>query len=262
MRSRGSRPDRSCASIPRTTTTRRRRSTEPAGCSRPPENRRTCGSRRAAATSVRSTRSRTSTARVCSRSFATHSASSFRRAIRSKRGDDLLDVPEMLELVLEHPPHHFPRRPPPSHHLVLLEQPDVFGHDAIGRQLPHLEGRGVQVFPVLDRHTTRVEKLEVRAESAPRIRDRSVARRPRGDASTEHRNMREPVAALALNVYRGRLFHARTQTFWPQSARIVRSVPSTMTRIGSPCRRSMITMSTPGRSPCESRYSRKPGSCS
>src|SRR5207248_11328828 len=115
----GSRLDRSCSSIPPTTTMRRHPSMGPAACSRRLENRRTYGSRHAAATSARSTRSRTSTTLACSRFFARRSVSSFRGAVRSERGDNLPDVPEVLELVLEHPSHYFSRRPPPSHHHVI-----------------------------------------------------------------------------------------------------------------------------------------------
>src|SRR5207302_8058224 len=41
------------------------------------------------------------------------------RAIRCERGDDLVDVTKVLELVLEDPPHHLARGPSASHHDVV-----------------------------------------------------------------------------------------------------------------------------------------------
>src|SRR5512133_3225534 len=104
--------------------------------------------------------------------------------------------------------------------LVLLHSPEVFGDDTIRRQVAYIERARVEVLPVLGRNTARVEQLEVRAKSPARVRDRLITRGPRCDASPKHRDVREPVAAVALNIDGGFFFHARTHTFCPQSARI------------------------------------------
>src|SRR5713101_8161565 len=96
--------------------------------------------------------------------------------------------------------------------LVLLHRPDVFGHDAIRRKVAHLERVGVEVLPVFDRDAARIEQLDVRAKGAARVSDRLVARRARRDTSAQHRHVCEPVAAFALNVYRGSLHHALDQS--------------------------------------------------
>ena len=62
--------------------------------------------------------------------------------------------------------------------LVFLQPSDIFGDDAIGRQIAHLEARRIEVLPVVDRDTARVEELEIRAKGTPRVRDRLVARGP------------------------------------------------------------------------------------
>src|SRR5436309_12129117 len=119
MRSLESHHGRSFSFTPRTTTTRRRRSKDRGSFSRRPASRRTSGSRRAAVTLAPSTLRRSNTARGCSISSLPRCASSVGWAVRSERGDDLLDVPEMLELVLEDPAHHLARRPSPPHYHVI-----------------------------------------------------------------------------------------------------------------------------------------------
>src|SRR5438093_13633511 len=119
----------------------------------------------------------------------------------------------------------------------------------MGRRIAHLECVGIHLLPVLDRDSARIEELEVGAKGASRVRDGPVTCRARSDASAKHRNVGEPVAPLTLNVDRGCLSHARTHTFWPQSARIVRSAPTTLTRIGSAGGRSSSASPTPGLHP-------------
>ena len=97
--------------------------------------------------------------------------------------------------------------------LVLLEGPDVFGNDVLGRHVAHLECVRVQILPVLDRYTSGVEELEIRAEGAARVRDRLIARRAGRDAAAQDRNACEPVASLAGDIDSGCSGHAATQTF-------------------------------------------------
>jgi len=61
--------------------------------------------------------------------------------------------------------------------LMLLHWSDVFGHDAIRRQIAHLERVGVEVLPVFDRDAACVEQLKVSAKGAARVCDRLIARR-------------------------------------------------------------------------------------
>src|SRR6267143_1182008 len=89
------------------------------------------------------------------------------RAVRSESGDDLLDVSEMLDLLRRDLADQRKQRGARGlelmqevAELVLLQPPDVFGHDAIRWQVTHLEGVRVEVFPVLDRDPARVEQLE------------------------------------------------------------------------------------------------------
>ena len=98
--------------------------------------------------------------------------------------------------------------------LVLFERTDVFRNDPVRRHVANLECVRIEILPVLDRDTARVEQLEIRAKGAARVRDRLIPSGPGGDTPAEHRDMCEPVRLFALeDVYGRPLVHARTQTF-------------------------------------------------
>src|SRR5438105_3749495 len=146
-------------------------------------------------------------------------------------------------------------------YLVLLERRLLTGKDAARRRVRGRDRVGIDVLPVRDRDTSRREQVAVRAEGLPGIRDRLVARRPGRVRARQCRDPREEVAVAALDHEDLRLAHLAIHTFCLQSGRSERSTPSTRTRsrVG-PC--STSSMTTPGFTPWESRYSRKPCSCS
>src|SRR5205814_4546136 len=119
----------------------------------------------------------------------------------------------------------------------------------------------IDALPVLDRHATGLEEIAVRAECLPGIRDRFVARLSRGIRAGQHGDPSEKVRVGSLHHEDLRVGHNAIHTFWPQSGRSDRTTPSieTSSSVGPP---STSSITTPGRTPRESRYSRNPGSCS
>src|SRR2546427_4565997 len=146
-------------------------------------------------------------------------------------------------------------------YLVLFEWLVFTRHERGRFQLADRKLLGVDVLPVIDRDAVCLEQRSVIREDAPCFRDRLFARFPRRDATREDRDDREEVAGLRFGGVDHRFGHTATHTFCPQSGRSERMSPSTATR-SVPGRCSIISSVTPGRTPCVSRYSRNPGSCS